>query len=201
MKKGLIFLFLIIITLQTSTAENLTLYTGNTSRNIKYVGCTVGGDILHFLQMQLDVFKYLKNDTDPALYSVNPEENRGDFLGVSINFALKLPIHLIPGLDRYDFVQPYISSGIGYGWENLSGQYMGTENADGNSGLFTKMRKFGSLGVGIVGMISQTFGVKIDFRHLNINELTKMNYQKRSFSRLSIGICFGRYKSAPKIIK
>jgi len=197
MKKKFLLLLVFLFVFKYSQAENLTIYSGTTSVNTQYFGATAGGDILDFLQMQIDFFKYLKKDQ--SLYSSIPGENRGDFLGISFNFALNLPIHLIPSLDKYDYIQPYILVGYGFGVENLSGDYMRVPDKDGKTGIFSKMRQFDSYGLGLVVMVTPQIGFKVDYRSVNISALEGMGYPSRKFNRFSFGVSFGSKKKTKKV--
>ena len=170
-------------------AEILTLYTGFTSIDTRYLGATLGGDVFPYLQFQLDVFKF--TNKYETLSSDIPEQDRSNFLGASLNFALKLPIYLIPHLDRLSFLEPYILVGYGAGLENLKGVYLEVPNADGNTGFFTKLRSYHSYGAGLVVMLTSGFGVKFDYRSINMPGLEKMGYPSRKFNRFSFGICLG----------
>jgi len=191
-KQTLLLVVIFFICFQFLSAENFTIYTGSTSKKIAFLGSTIGGDIWHFIQLQLDVFKYLQQDQ--SLYSAKPENNRGDFLGASINFALKFPIHLIPYLEKLDYIQPYIVAGYGYGIENLASEYINLPDKDGKTGFFSKLRQFDSFGYGIIIMITPSFGFKIDSRSIKISKDDGMGYPYRRFTRFSFGICFGKYK-------
>lgn len=197
MKKKFLFILIFLIAFEFSNAENFAIYTGRTSDEVQFLGTSIGGDILHYLQLQLDFFRYIQDDQ--ALYSDNPEENRGDFLGVSLNFALKIPINLIPYLDKFDYIQPYILVGYGYGLESLASEYMDVPDADGKTGIFSKMRQFDSFGYGLIVMVASTIGLKIDFRSIKISEHEGMGYPSRKFNRISFGLCFGGYKEKRKI--
>ena len=200
LKKTILFLALILMSLNLLNAEGQTLYAGKTSNKTQYVGLTLGGDIWDFLQLQFDVMKYLKDD--PGFYSDDPKFNRGDFLGVSLNFVLKLPIHLIPYLDQFDYIQPYLLVGRGYGLESLAADYFNQENSvDKKSGIFSKIRAFDSFGYGLVVMVSPTFGIKVDYRSMNLAEHKGSGLQSRSFNRVSFGICFGAYKKPIQKVK
>lgn len=196
-KAGLIIIFLFIpIAAQT---ENLTLYTGTTSVGTQIAGASVGGDIWDFLQAQLDFFKYLNED--PDLFSEFPENNRGDFMGASINFTLKIPIHLFPYMDKFDFIKPYVLVGYGYGLENLKSEYLNVPDKNGKSGIFSKLRQYDSIGFGLIVMISSTVGVKADYRTINISEHQGMSFPKRSLNRFSVGFCFGGKKEGGKTLR
>jgi len=190
-KKLLIFLVVLFLT-QALFAENFTIFTGTASTDTEFLGLSFGGEILDFLYINFDFFKYLKEDQ--SLYSGIPEENRGNFLAGSLNFELKLPIHLIPYFDKFDFIQPYILFGYGYGLENMSKDYFDLPDNDGKTGLSTKLRQFYSSGLGVVVMVSPSIGIKLDYRALNISENQGMNYSSRKISRISFGICLGKYK-------
>lgn len=197
-KKLLIFLVVLFLT-QAMFAENFTIFTGTASTDTEFFGLSFGGEILGFLYINFDFFKYLKDDQ--SLYSDIPAENRGDFLAGSLNFELKLPIHLIPYLDKFDFIQPYILFGYGYGLENLSKEYFDLPDNNGKTGLSTKLRQFYSSGIGIVVMVSPSIGIKIDYRSLNISEHQGMGYSGRKISRISFGICLGKYKDSKEQAK
>jgi len=180
-------LFLIICA--AMNAEVLTLYTGFTSIQTRYLGATLGGEVFPYLHFQLDVFKFTKKLE--TLSSAMPEQDRSDFLSASLDFALKLPIYLIPHLDRLSFLEPYILVGYGAGLENLKGVYFDVPNADGKTGFFTKLRPCHSYGAGLVVMLTPGFGVKFDYRSINMPGLEKMGYPSRKFNRFSFGVCLG----------
>jgi hypothetical protein len=188
MKKAVIVLLLWLLAAGFSRAENFSLYAGKTSVKTNFWGISLGGNIWTFLQLQVDVFKYFSQDL--ALYSPIKAENRGDFTAVSGNIVLKIPIHLLPYLHDFEFVQPYVLRGYGAGLENLSSEYWDVPNIDGKPGILTKIRRFDTLGAGIVIMVTRKLGVKADFRSINIIELKGMAYPARRFSRFSFGICF-----------
>jgi hypothetical protein len=199
MRKGVLGLALAILAAQFAGAENTTLYSGKASTSTQYIGITMGNDALDFLQLQFDVLKYLKDD--PALHSEDPKLGRGDFLGVSLNLVLKLPIHLIPSLDSFDYVQPYIVVGRGYAAESLSVDYYDTPTAGtGKTGFFNKLRSFSSFGCGLVVMITPSFGLKFDYRTMKLAELSGLGADgaARKINRLSVGLCFGAYKKEVK---
>lgn len=179
-----------------ATAENTVLYTGRGSNKAQFIGISQAGDVLDFLQLQFDIMKYVKDD--PSLHNEDKLLSRGDFLGVSLNVALKLPIHLIPGLDRFDFIQPYLVVGKGIGAESLSPDYY--EFGAGQGGLFKQLRTFGSFGYGLVVMFAPSIGARLDVRSVNIAESEGMgvNGAPRKFQRVSVGLCFGAYKKAPQ---
>jgi hypothetical protein len=173
-------------------AENLTIYIGKSKA--QFAGVTIGGDIWDFLQLQVDVMKYLKDDT--SLHSDDPKLNRGDFLGASVNVVLKLPLHIIPYLDQFDFIQPYLTAGHGFASENLTADYNNLPNpGDNKTGIFNKLWSFNSFGVGLIIMISPQFGLKVDYRSIDLAAQTGLNLPARSFGRTSFGICFGKYKN------
>jgi len=184
MKKAGIVLLLGLVVAGFSRAETVSLYAGKTSVETNFWGISLGGNIWSFLQLQADVFKYFSQDQ--ALEA----ENRGDFLGVSGNIVLKIPIHLLPYLHKLEFVQPYILRGYGAGLESLSSEFWNLPNNDGKTGVLTKIRRFDALGAGIVIMITRKLGVKADFRSLKIIELEAMAYPARRVNRFSFGICF-----------
>ncbi len=195
MKKKILFLIMLLFMLhitqaqtETKKSENLTLYYGSGANNTKVAGASMGGNIWHYLQFQLDVFKYLNQDMN--FYSVNPSEDRSDFLGLSGNVALKIPIHLIPSLDRLEFVQPYILIGYGYGIESIKGEFIKEPDSEGNTGIFSKIRQFDSIGTGIIIWVLPTVGIKVDYRSIKLSEHEKMGFPKRKFNRISLGICF-----------
>lgn len=192
MKKTFLLLLVSLFTIGFLKAENFTLYTGKTSGHVGFAGVSAGGDVWHFLHLQFDFFKYLQQDQ--SLHSGIPEENRGDFLGASINFVIKIPIHFIPYLDKLDFIQPYILTGYGYGLENLAGEYLKLPDKYGNTNWFTKLRQFDSFGYGLILMLSPKFGIKVDYRSIRLPEQDRMGYYYRKFNRLSVGLCFGSYK-------
>jgi len=172
--------------------EVFSLYAGMTPNKTTLVGLSLGGDILHFLQMQVDLFKYLKRDF--SLHDADARVDRGDFAGLSLNFVLKLPIHLLPYLDEWDFFQPYILTGIGYGLENLNSKYFKVPTKDGKTGIFSKMRRFATFGVGFNIMVGPRLGIKIDARTFTISGHDGMRYSSRHITRFSLGLCFGSYK-------
>jgi hypothetical protein len=190
----------IVLSWTALAAEGLTLYFGKASTQTQYYGVSIGGDIWDFLQLQFDVMKYAKQD--PALRNDDPALSRGDWMGASFNIALKLPLHLIPSLDRLEFIQPYILTGFGYGLESFAADYLERTAPNGKSGLFNWLRPYRALGVGVIVMLSPTVGVKLDYRTLTLNEQADLLLPGRSFNRLSVGICFGPYKTnVPKIKK
>lgn len=193
MKKGIgVFVLLLFFSGFSFGEEVLSLYTGTTSNKTPLIGLSLGGDIWHFLQMQVDLFKYLQRDS--SLHDADPRADRGDFVGLSLNFVLKLPIHLLPYLDEWDFVQPYVLTGIGYGLENLSGEYFNEPTKDGKTGIFSKMRRFDTFGVGLNIVLGPRLGIKIDSRTFKISAHNGMGYSSRNITRFSIGLCFGSYK-------
>ena len=194
MKKVWVVLFLVFGLTHFAAAENMTLSIGNAKS--QFAAVALGGNIWDFLQLQLDVMKYLKDDTDPALQNPDPKLSRSDFLGVSVVVALKLPIHLIPGLDRFEFIQPYISAGRGYGLESLKTEYNDAPNAgaDQKTGFFNKMISFNTLGGGVLFMIAPKFGVKLDYRQMSLAEQKGIPLPARKMTRISIGVAFGAYK-------
>lgn len=199
MKKALIGFGIVLASAAALGAEGFTLYTGK-ANNTSYLGVAIGGDIGDFLQLQIDMMKYLKDD--PSLHSDVPELSRGDFLGVSGNFVLKFPLQLIPYLDRFDYIQPYISVGRGIAAENTGAAYNDAPNpVDGKTGIFNKLRPFKSFGYGLLIMITSKFGLKVDYRSVNLSEHKGLGLPGRKFSRLSFGICFGPYKKEIKRIK
>jgi len=187
MKKAVIVLLLGLLAAGFSRAENLSIYAGKTSVKTNYWGISLGGDIWSFLQLQVDVFKYFSQDQD--LYSPIKAENRGDFLGVSGNFVLKIPIHLLPSLHDFEFIQPYVLRGYGAGLENLSSEYWRVPDVNAKTGLLTKIRRFDVLGAGITIMVTRKLGVRADYRSTNIIEHKGMAYPARRFGRFSFGIC------------
>jgi hypothetical protein len=194
LKKSIILVTALVLTWTMLGAEGLTLYMGKTSAKARYYGVSIGGDIWDFLQLQFDVMKYFRED--PTLHSEDPALNRGNWLGASFNIVLKLPLHLIPYMDRFEYIQPYLLSGYGYGLESLAAEYIDQEDANGNSGLFSRLRPYRVLGAGLVIMISPMFGLKIDYRTFNLSEQKDIGLPGRSFDRISIGICFGPYKTS-----
>lgn len=189
-KKLFLSLLILFVFFEISWAENFTIYSGTTSNEIGLIGVTLGGDVLDFLNMNIDVFKYLKKDQ--SLYSGIPSESRADFLGASINFNLRFPIHFIPYLDRLDFIQPYLLVGYGYGTESFASEYFQIEDKNGRSGIFSKLRQFDSFGYGIIIMLTKTAGIKVDFRSIKISDHEGMGFPGRRFSRFSLGLCFGK---------
>jgi hypothetical protein len=187
--RWIFFLGLFLITVVSIEAENITLYAGTTSSKARYVGVSLGDDIFPYLQCQIDVLKFTKKDS--SLFSDIPEENRSDFLGASLNFALRIPIYLIPHLDRLRFIAPYVLAGYGAGLENLSTAYFDVPNADGKTGFVTKLRQYHSYGGGLIVMLTSRFGVKFDYRSMNMPGLVKMGYPSRKLNRFSFGICIG----------
>jgi len=183
------FVALFLVTVAIIEAESATIYTGVTSSKARYVGISIGGDIFPYLQCQIDVLKFTTKDS--SLYSDTPEENRSDFLGASINFALRLPIHLIPNMDRLHFIAPYVLAGYGTGLENLKTAYFEVPNAEGNTGFITKLRSYHSFGGGLIIMLTPRFGLKFDYRSTSMPGLAKMGYPSRKFNRFSFGICLG----------
>jgi hypothetical protein len=187
--RRLFFLGLFLITITAVEAESITFYAGISSSKARYVGVSLGGDLFPYLQCQFDVLKFTTKDS--SLFSDIPEKNRSDFLGTSLNFALRLPIYLIPHLDRLRFIAPYVLAGYGAGLENLSTVYFDVPNADGKSGLITKLRPYHSYGCGLIVMLTSRFGVKLDYRSMNMPGLVKMGYPSRKLNRYSFGICIG----------
>ena len=187
--RWILILGLFLITCAAMNAEVLTLYTGFTSIQTRYVGATFGGDVFPYLQFQFDVLKF--TNKYETLASVIPEQDRSNFLGVSLNFALKLPIYLIPHLNKLSFLEPYILAGYGAGLENLKQIYLDVPNADGKIGFLTKLRSYHSYGAGLVVMLTSGFGVKFEYRSIKMPGLEKMGYPSRKFNRFSFGICFG----------
>lgn len=180
-------LFLLI--LSPAKAERVTFYAGATSSDARYVGASLGGDLFPYLQLQFDIFKFTEKDN--SLYSENRAEDRSDFLGASLNFALRLPIYLIPGLDKLNFIYPYLLAGYGAGLENLSSVYLEVPDVDGDTGIFSKLRQYHTYGAGLVIMLTSKFGLKFDYRNVSMPGLTGMGYSSRKFSRYSFGICIG----------
>jgi len=188
-RRWALFLALFLLTLSATKAEKLTFYAGASSGKARHVGASLGGDIFPYLQCQADVFKFTKGDS--SLSSEIPDLDRGGFLGASINFALRLPIYLIPGLDSLRFISPYVLAGYGAGLENLSSSYFEVPNADGDTGFLTKLRQYHSFGGGLVLMLTSSFGLKFDYRTINMPGLVKMGYPSRKFDRFSFGVCIG----------
>ncbi len=188
MKRVLVILFFLGFAWRVGVCEHLSVAIGRTSVNTNFWGVSLGGDAWHFLQIQLDAFKYMNKDV--ALSSPLPELSRGDFLGLSGNLVLKLPIHFLPKLDRLDFIQPYVSAGLGFGLESLNSEYLQAEDAAGKSGFLSKMRLFSSLGGGVIIMVIPVMGIKFDFRSLNVREHEGLQLPARRFNRFSFGICF-----------
>lgn len=170
-------------------AENLTIYTGTTSTKVQYAGISLGDYMFPYLQFQIDIFKF--TGKDKSLAAEDPALNRGDFLGASVNFALKLPLHLLPRMDRLAFLEPYFLVGYGGGLESLKSAYFDVPNSEGKTGLMTKLRRYRSYGAGIIVMLTSHFGLKLDYRSISISELKEMAYPARNFSRYSFGICVG----------
>lgn len=184
-----LFLALVLVTRAALNAEGFTLYTGFTSIHTRYLGATVGGDVFPFLQLQLDAFKFTTKYE--ALESPMPEQDRSGFSGVSLNCALKIPLYLIPHLDRLRFLEPYVLVGYGAGIESLKKAYLDVPNSDGKVGLFTKLRYYHSYGAGLIVMLTSRFGVKFDYRSINMPGLDEMGYPSRKFNRFSFGLCLG----------
>jgi len=199
MKRAFLGFGIILLSAGLMQAEGFTLYTGKANKT-QCIGIALGGDIWDFLQLQVDAMKYLKQDA--ALRSDDPTLNRSDFLGVSATFVLKLPLHLVPYLDRFDYIQPYILAGRGYAIESLSAAYIDAPNAvDGAKGMFSKLRSFNSFGYGLIVMISPQFGLKVDYRTIDMAGHTGMGIPGRKFGRTTVGICVGPYKNPIKRIK
>lgn len=196
MKKELFISMIVLFLTQTVFAEDFTIFSGRASTKTQFFGVSFGGEIFDFLFINLDFFKYIKEDE--SLSSPIPEQNRGKFLAGSLNFDLKIPIHLIPHLDKLEFIQPYILLGYGLGIENLSNDYINFPDINGKKGFFTKTRQFYSSGFGVILMISSSIGFKMDYRMINISEHKKMEYPSRKFSRIYFGLCLGRYKESDK---
>jgi len=189
MRRIVLFLSVFMICWVNMRAEKLTLYTGLASSDAQYIGATMGDDVFSFLNFQLDIHKYTKKDK--SLYSAIPEENRSDFLGLSLNLALKFPLYLIPHLDKLDFLEPYVLVGYGIGLENLHDAYLSVPNAEGRTGMLSKLRQYNSYGAGLIVMFTSVFGVKLEVRSVNIKELEGMGFPARRSDRYSFGICFG----------
>ena len=191
MKKVWVVLFLVVGLTHFAVAENMTLSIGQAKA--QFASVALGGNIWDFLQLQLDVMKYLKDD--PGFQNADAKLSHGDFLGVSLVVALKLPIHLIPGLDRFDYIQPYISAGRGYGLESLEAGYNNEPNVgDQKTGFYNKMIAFNTLGGGVLFMIAPKFGVKLDYRQMSLAEQKGIPLPARKMDRISIGVAFGAYK-------
>lgn len=190
LRRCVLLLALFLLTRAATEAESLTFYAGATSTKARYMGTSFGGDLFPYLQCQFDIFKFTNKDS--SLQSDIPEEDRSDFLGASLNFALRLPLYLIPGLDRLNFISPYVLAGYGAGFENLNGAYFDVPNADGQTGILTKLRQYHSYGGGLIVMITSKFGIKLDFRSINMPGLAKMGYPMRKFNRFSFGVCTGK---------
>lgn len=198
MRKTILFCLVLLILCGTSIAqgnrrigENITIFTGYTGAsadNTQLVGVTLGGDIWHFLQLQVDFFKYIKEDQN--LYSNDPALDRSDFTGISGNLVLKIPIHLAPYLDKLEFINPYVLIGYGYGLESFSMEFFDMPDSEGNTGLMNKIRQFNSFGGGIIVWPLPTIGIKLDYRSVKISEHVNMGWPARKFNRLSIGVCF-----------
>jgi hypothetical protein len=186
MKKKFLFFLIFLISAQFLRAEYFTAYAGRTSIKTNYWGVSIGDTIWSYLQFQVDFCKYLNRDE-----SLEPKD-RGDYLGLSGNFVLKLPIHLLPHLYKLEFVQPYILTGFGYCLESTSSGYLDRPDKNGKTGLLSKTRQFNSLGVGLIIMIIPKMGLKIDYRSVKISDHTKdMDDQPaRRFNRISFGLCF-----------
>lgn len=189
MKKMMLFLGLLLSFSAFTKAEHLTIYTGTTSTKVPYAGVTLGDYMFPYLQFQIDIFKF--TGRDEALSADDPALNRGDFVGGSVNFALKLPLHLLPRLDRLAFLEPYVLVGYGGGLESLKSAYFDVPNNEGKTGLMTKLRRYRSYGAGLIVMLTYNFGIKLDYRSINISELKEMGYPSRHFNRYSFGICVG----------
>jgi len=198
MRKTVLVFLLVFILWGTSMAqktrrkgENVTVYTGYTGSsadNTQLVGVTFGGDIWHFLQLQVDFFKYLKEDQN--LFSSDPTLDRSDFIAVSGNLVLKIPIHLAPYLDKLEFINPYVLIGYGYGLESFNKDFFDVPDSEGNTGLWSKARQFDSFGFGVIVWPLPTIGVKLDYRSVKISEHEAMSWPARKFNKISIGICF-----------
>ena len=199
MKKGIWGLVVVLLAVPLAGQEKTTLYTGRATTNTQYGGFTFGNDVFDFLQIQFDVLKYLKDD--PALHRDDPSLSRGDFLGVSLNCVLKLPIHIIPLLDSFDYIQPYIVAGRGYAVESLTTDYYEAPSpGNGKTGVFNKLRSFSSFGYGLVVMITPALGLKLDYRTMKLGELSRLGADgaARKINCLSVGLCFGTYKKEVK---
>lgn len=188
MKKAAMVLMFGLLAAGYARAQTFAVYAGKTSVETNFWGVSLGGNILSFLQLQVDVFKYINHDE--ALYSPVEAEDRSDFLGLSGNVVLKLPIHLLPYLHSLDFIQPFILRGYGAGLENLSSEYWDAPDLEGDTGVLTKVRTFDVWGGGVVIMITRKLGIKADYRSLDIPELENMGYPARRINRFSFGICF-----------
>jgi len=190
---------LILMSAALLSAENFTLYAGNANKT-QFLGLAISGDVGDFLQFHFDLLKYVKKDQN--LISDNPKLDRSDLLGASGTFVLKLPIHLLPYLDRLDYIQPYLSAGTGLAIESTSAEYNDAPGAvDGGTGVFRKVRTFFSFGYGVIVMIATEFGIKLDFRTIDMAAHSGMGLPARKFDRVSVGVCFGPYKSPIKRIK
>jgi len=198
MKKIFFLLLILLVLCQFSIAqkklkkgENVSVYlgtTGNSAGNAQLAGVSLGGNIWHFLQLQVDFFKYIKRDQN--LYSADPTLDRSDFTGISGNLVLKIPIHFIPYLDKLEFINPYILVGYGYGLENFTSEFHNLPDKEGNTGPFSKTRKYESLGAGVIIWVLPTIGIKLDYRSIEMPMHTGMDFPARRFNRVCLGICF-----------
>ena len=170
-----------------SSGQNLVLFAGKASSQTNFAGGGLGGDIWNFLQFQFDFFKYINKDTN--LYSDNPLDNRSDMIALSGNFILKLPIHLLPYLHDFDFVNPFLFTGYGYCLENMAAEYMDQPDLDNNSGFFSKVRKFDTWGYGLIVWAIPKVGIRLEYRSMNIAEKAAAGLPARKLSRWSFGIC------------
>jgi len=189
MRRTIPFLGLLLLFSAFAKAENLTIYTGATSHKVSVAGVSLSDYLIPYLQFQLDVFKF--TGKDKALHSDDPALNRDDFIAAAFNVVLKLPIHLLPHLDRLAFLEPHFLVGYGFGLESLRSAYFDVPNNEEKTGLFTKLRQYRSYGAGLVVMLTYNLGLKIDYRSIGISELKGMGYPARRFNRVTFGVCFG----------
>jgi hypothetical protein len=188
-------IFLVLIFLLVAgllRAEHFTLYAGRTSVKTELWGVALGADdIWSFLQFQMDFFKYMNKDKEtPGLFSEDPALNRSDFLALSGNFVLRIPIHLLPHLYKFNFIEPYISKGIGACLESTATAFMDVLDLKGKTGVFSKIRRFDSFGGGVIIWVIPKMGLKLDFRSIKIAQNKNMNWPARKFSRFTFGLCF-----------
>jgi hypothetical protein len=181
-------------------AETWTLYTGTASNKTTYFGISLGGNIWSYLQLQFDISSLLQKDGDSSLQYINEKTFKlNDFYGASFNLTLKFPIHLLPYMEDFDYIQPYILTGYGYGLENSTTEFFNNKNTvNKKTGLFSKLRQFDSFGFGLIVMLGPSVGIKIDSRMIKIEAHEGMSLSGRKFNRFSIGLCLGAYKSQDK---